>query len=420
MEKIIAQSNRIAPHPLIYTLPNGMRVVSQHCESDIIYCGFLVDVGTRDETTHEHGMAHYVEHMLFKGTQKRSARQIINSIESIGGELNAYTTKEETAIYGACMKEDFKRIVELLYDMVFDSVFAENERKKELSVICDEIESYNDSPSELIFDDFESLIYGEHTLGNAILGSKESISSFTSDTLSAFHRKHYTPERIVFFLQGDVPYPHIEHTLQTLLQKYTPHPVSGYKRQGVDRMNRRLQQEFDKETHQTHFVCGGQAYSLHEPERLGLYLLNNILGGPGMNSRLNLALREKSGLVYTVESLYIPLSDTGYWEVYFGCDPENVTRCEHLVKTELYRLCTTPITPQALKRYKRQIKGQMAIAAQNTENNALGMGKSILRMGQFEPWQETYRKIETFTAEQLQNIAQHIYHSDNINTLKYV
>lgn len=407
-------------HTHIHTLPDGMRVVWQHNDSDIIYCGFLVDVGTRDEQMHEHGIAHYVEHMLFKGTNKRSARQIINRIESIGGELNAYTTKEETAIYAACMKDDCKSIIELLYDMVFDSVFAENERKKELSVICDEIESYNDSPSELIFDDFEALMYGKHTLGNAILGTKDTISSFTSLTLTDFHRRHYTPERIVFFLQGNVNFNQIINTLQTLQLKYPHHPTSSYIRQGVVDVNKCLHQEFTKETHQTHFVCGGRAYSLHEPKRLGLYLLNNILGGPGMNSRLNLSLREKNGLVYTVESIYIPLSDTGYWEVYFGCDPENVTRCEQLVKKELSKLCNTPITEQALKRYKRQIKGQMAIAAQNSENNALSIAKSVLRLGKVEPWQEAYKKIETFTPEQLQAIAQEIYTSANINTLKYV
>lgn len=404
----------------IHTLPDGMRIVCQNNNSDIIYCGFLVDVGTRDELTHEHGIAHYVEHMLFKGTNKRTARQIINRIESIGGELNAYTTKEETAIYAACMKEDFKSIIELLYDMVFDSVFAENERKKELSVISDEIESYNDSPSELIFDDFESLIYGKHPLGNPILGTKETISSFNSLTLSEFHRKHYTPERIVFFLQGNLAFTQVINTLQNLQLKYPHHTTPSYTRQSVTYINKCLQQEFAKETHQTHFVCGGRAYNLHEPKRLGLYLLNNILGGPGMNSRLNLSLREKNGLVYTVESLYIPLSDTGYWEVYFGCDPENVTQCEHLVKKELCKLCNTPITEQALRRYKRQIKGQMAIAAQNTENNALSMAKSLLRIGKVEPWQDAYKKIETFTTEQLQEIAQEIYSSDNINTLKYV
>lgn len=406
--------------PSVHTLPNGLRIVHQHSVSSIVYCGFLIDVGTRDEMSHQHGMAHYVEHLLFKGTEQRSARKIINTIEAIGGELNAYTTKEETAVYGACMKEDFKRIVELLHDMTFNSIFSEAERKKELSVIGDEIESYNDSPSELIFDDFESLIYGAHPLGNAILGTKESISTFNSDALLRFHRQHYRAERIVFFVQGDIPFQMIVNTLQSLQANNRLHTVEAYQRQGVEKVGRNLYQEFAKETHQTHHVCGGQAYSLHDPERMGLYLLNNILGGPGMNSRLNLSLREKNGLVYTVESLYIPLSDTGYWEVYFGCDPENASRCEALVKRELTKLCTTPISPQALKRYKRQIKGQMAIAAQQTENNALSMAKSILRLGKYEPWQEAYQRIETFTSEELQTIAQQIFNPDNINTLKYL
>lgn len=412
--------DNIAPLPVIHTLPNGMRIVHQHTHSSIVYCGFMVDVGTRDELTHEQGMAHYVEHLLFKGTVKKTARQIINTIEAIGGELNAYTTKEETAIYGACMKEDFKRIIKLLYDMTFHSCFTDSERKKELSVICDEIESYNDSPSELIFDDFESLLYGKHTLGNAILGTKESIATFTSESLTTFHRRHYTPERMVFFLQGDVPLAQIIRLFQHL-QSLSPHiHAPSQPRDGVITINTRQHQEIKKDTHQTHFVCGGKAYNLHDKDRLGLYLLNNILGGPGMNSRLNLSLRERNGLVYTVESSYIPLSDTGYWEIYFGCDPENAHRCEHLVKAELNRLCNEPITEDALKRYKRQIKGQMAIAAQQMENNALGMAKSVLRLGKYAPWQESYAKIETFTPQELQRIAQETYNTDNINTLKYV
>lgn len=406
--------------PIIYTLSNGLRIVYQHTLSSIVYCGFIVNVGTRDELPQQHGMAHYVEHLLFKGTEKRSARKIINSIETIGGEINAYTTKEETAVYGACMKEDFKDIVELLHDMTFNSIFSDNEREKELSVICDEIESYNDSPAELIFDDFETMLFGQHPLGNAILGTKESISLFNQDSLTTFHQQHYTAERMVFFAQGDVPFKSITQTLERLqaaLRKPSPLP---HIRMGMNEMHKGLYKTIHKDTHQTHFVCGGRAYSLHDKKRLGLYLLNNILGGPGMNSRLNLSLRERNGLVYSVEASYIPLSDVGYWDVYFGCEPENVHRCEQLVKNELDRLCQAPITDLALRRYKRQIKGQMAIAAQNAETNVLSMAKSVLRIGEYKSWQDAHKEIETFTADELQQIAQEIYNTENINTLKYV
>ena len=402
-----------------HELKNGLRIVHKQQASDIVYCGFITDCGTRDEQPSEHGMAHYVEHLLFKGTSKRSSRQIINRIEFIGGELNAYTTKEETVIYAACLKEYFSRTLELLADMTFHSAFPQPEIKKELSVICDEIDSYKDSPSELIFDDFETLLYPDHPLGNAILGTPESIATFTSESITAFRNRNYIPAQTVFFSQGDISFRHVVKLAEQYMECIEP-KTTKTRIKAPESISCNKHENIQKDTHQIHYICGGKGYNIYDSKRIGFILLNNILGGPGMNSKLNLSLRERRGLVYTVESNYSALSDCGWWSIYFGCDPENAIRCEELVFKELKELRSKPINPIMLNRYKRQLRGQMAIAAQIQENTVQNMGKSVLRFGHVIPWSDFFRQIDECTPEAMLAIANEIYSEENINTLKYI
>lgn len=402
-----------------YELKNGLRIVHKQQASDIVYCGFITDCGTRDELPAEHGMAHYVEHLLFKGTTKRSSRQIINRIEFIGGELNAYTTKEETVIYAACLKEYFSRTLELLTDMTFHSSFPTAEIKKELSVICDEIDSYKDSPSELIFDDFETLLYPDHPLGNAILGTPESIEKFDNETITAFRDRNYIPSQTVFFSQGDIPFRHIVKLAEQYMGSIEP-KMAKTRIKAPASISSSKQETIHKDTHQVHYICGGKGYNIYDPKRVGFILLNNILGGPGMNSRLNLSLRERRGLVYNVESNYSALSDCGWWSIYFGCDPENAKHCEELVFKELKDLRSKTISPIMLNRYKRQLRGQMAIAAQIQENAVQNMGKSVLRFGHVIPWSDFFKQIDECSSEAILEIANEIFSENNINTLKYI
>lgn len=398
-------------------MPNGIRIIHQPVLSDVAYCGLMVNTGSRDETEPEFGMAHFIEHAMFKGTAKRSPRQIIDRMENIGGELNAYTTKEETAVYCAMLTPYFERGMELIADMVFGSVFPQPELDKELTVVLEEIDTYNDSPSELIYDDFEAVLYEGHALGHPILGFAETIEHFHTDDLRNFVDSKYNTDEMVFFSQGNIPFDKIIRWGEKYLG-CIPARRRTFRR-SLPAVIPPRKAVFSKETHQTHFMCGARAYDLHHPKRLGMYLLNNILGGPGMNSLLNLSLRERRGLVYTVESSYTPLTDTGFWTVYFGCDTAQQGRCERLVYSELRKLRENPLGEAALRKYKNQLRGQMAIAAENRENNVLGMAKSFLHLGYAATWQEIYGQVEQISALELQEIANEVFDEKNISVLTY-
>lgn len=400
-----------------FVLPNGIRIIHQSVVSDVAYCGLMVNTGSRDEAEPEFGMAHFIEHAMFKGTKKRSPRQIIDRMENIGGELNAYTTKEETAVYCAMLTPYVERGMELIADMVFNSVFPQSELDKELTVVQEEIDTYNDSPSELIYDDFEAVIYDGHALGHPILGVAETIEHFHTDALRKFVDSKYNTDEMVFFSQGNIPFGKIVRWGEKYLGSI-PSSCREFRRPVPDVVPAR-RVSFDKDTHQTHFMCGASAYDLHHSKRLGMYLLNNILGGPGMNSLLNLSLRERRGLVYTVESNYTPLTDTGFWTVYFGCDTAQRAQCEHLVYSELKKLRDMPLSETALRKYKCQLRGQMAIAAENRENSVLGMAKSFLHLGIAHTWQETFAQIERVSALELQEIANEVFDERNISVLTY-
>ena len=405
-----------------HTLPNNIKIVHSRTQSAVAYVGIMIGAGTRDERPEENGMAHYIEHCVFKGTVFHSARQIISQIEGVGGEINAYTTKEETTFYAATLNEHVPQTLRLISEMVLCPTFPKAETDKERMVIYDEIESYNDSPSELIYDDFENMLFAGHSLALPILGTKRTLRHISSspDRPRAWMAQHYRPERMVVFCQGDIPASRFIKLAEHAFGSYTntlPHDRQLSFAEEQDQQPQSA--SYQKHTHQTHVMLGARAYPVCHDKQLPLYLLNNILGGGSLNSRLNIALRESRGLVYTIESTYTPLSDTGYWSTYFACEPEHTDQCLQVIFKELRRVMSTPLTPRELRAALRQLRGQMAISAQNAENNALSMAKSVLYRGFAPTWQQTFDLIAQITPEQLQQVACEILNPDNLVVLKY-
>lgn len=400
-----------------HTLSNGLRIIQVPSPTPVAYCGFAIDAGTRDETSGEQGMAHFVEHLIFKGTTKRKAWHILNRMERVGGDLNAFTNKEETIIYTAFLAEHFARAVELLADIVFQSTFPKNEIAKEVDVILDEIQSYEDSPSDLIFDDFENLIFKGHSLGRNILGDPNLLKTFGSDDALNWTRRFYKPSNMVFFFYGNVDFRHLVRCVEKYVGEipdskaeklYVPLPDYLPERRVIHR-----------DTHQAHVMIGCRSYDAHNEKRTGLYLLNNILGGPGMNSRLNIALREHRGLVYSVESNLTSYTDTGVFSIYFGCDPKDVDTCLTLVEKELKRLCMARLTDSQLAAAKKQIIGQIAVASDNFENLALDMGKTFLHYNRYESQEEVFQRIEALSADCLMEVANEIFDEHRRSVLIY-
>lgn len=401
-----------------HTLSNGLRIIYKPDTSAVTHCGLVVNVGSRDERDHQQGMAHFIEHLLFKGTDKRRSSHIINRLENVGGELNAYTSKEETVVYATVLNEYFERAMELISDIVLHSTFPQKEIDKEVVVIIDEIQSYNDSPSELIYDDFEEMIFDKHPIGHSILGTAELLNGYTTAHAIDFVSSHYLPQEMVFFVVGDVEFSKLRRMAEKYLHTVVNSTATSIRTSPQSYTPSR--KELIKNTHQVHFIGGNRAYDLYHPNRLGMYLLNNILGGPGMNSLLNLSLREKHGLVYNIESSFQPFTDTGMWSVYFGCDSENAAKCEQLLYAELQKLKDKPLPDSALKKYKLQLMGQMAISAEQKEGLALSLGKSYLRYGKIEDLNDVKKRIELLTAEHLQTIANEIFDFEKLSVLKYV
>ena len=385
--------------------------------SDVAYCGFAVDAGTRDELENEQGMAHFVEHLIFKGTQKRKAWHILNRMENVGGDLNAYTNKEETVIYSAFLTEHFGRAFELLADIVFHSTFPQREIEKETEVIIDEIQSYEDNPSELIFDDFEDLIFRGHPLGRNILGNPELLKTFHSEDAAAFTSRFYHPGNMVFFVWGNLYFKQIIRLAEKLLADVPAVTVDN--RRTPPSLYTPEKLVVHKDTHQAHVMIGSRGYNAYDDKRTALYLLNNILGGPGMNSRLNVSLRERRGLVYNVESNLTSYTDTGVFCTYFGCDPDDVDTCMRLVMKELKNLRDTKMTSLQLAAAKKQLIGQIGVASDNNENNALGMAKTFLHYNKYESSEAVYQRIEQITPEILLEVANEMFAEDYLSTLIY-
>lgn len=398
------------------TLNNGLRIIHLPNTSKIAYCGYQIKAGTRNEKPGDEGLAHFCEHVTFKGTQTHTSTAIINKLESVGGDLNAFTNKEDTVFYSAIPVEHFAKAVDVLSDIVFCSIFPQAEIDKEVEVICDEIESYNDSPAELIYDEFENLVFKGHPLGHNILGSADRVRSFATADAMRFTQQYYRPDNAIFFVYGNIDFKRLVKTLEKLTPKQQQESV-------VDEVlvvaNGKLPELtiLNHDTHQAHVMIGNRAYSATHPLRIPLYLLNNMLGGPGMNARLNVILRERRGLVYSVESSMVCYGDTGLWSVYFGCDPHDVNRCVRLVKGEFKRLMEKPLPEKTLAAAKRQIKGQLAVACDNNENFAIDFGKSFLHFGDEKDIEKLYQKIDAVTAEQIQQVAKEIFDKDSLATL---
>ena len=403
-----------------HTLPNGLRIIHLPSASRVVYCGYQIAAGTRDEKTGEEGMAHFCEHMTFKGTEKRDALQIINALEGLGGELNAFTNKEDTTFYAAISKEHFAQAVNVLTDIVFHSQYPQQEIDKEVEVICDEIESYNDSPAELIYDEFENILFEGHPLGHNILGKAEQLRTYTTKDALRFVHRYYRPDNAIFFAYGDIDFKRLVKSLEFRIESLefaTAIPeTKEHNNSKLSILNSQLITK-DLGTHQSHVMLGTRAYDIHHPLRIPLYLLNNILGGPGMNARLNLSLRERNGLVYTVESTMVSYSDTGIWSVYFGCDPHDVKKCLHLVRRELDKVMQKPLSDTQLRNAKRQLKGQIAIACDNHEQFALDFGKSFLHYGWEKDITHLYESIDKVTAEDIQKVANELFATEKLTTL---
>ena len=405
-----------------HTLPNGLRIIHLPSSSQVVYCGYQVAAGTRNECDGEEGLAHFCEHMTFKGTEKHNALQIINALEGVGGELNAFTNKEDTTFYAAISKEHFAQAVNVLTDIVFHSQYPQQEIDKEVEVICDEIESYNDSPAELIYDEFENILFEGHPLGHNILGKAEQLRTYTTEDALRFVRRYYRPDNTIFFAYGDINFKRLCKMLNSLLfnvyslELITPPADKSSINYKLSTINKEIITK-DLGTHQAHVMLGTRAYDIHHPLRIPLYLLNNILGGPGMNARLNLSLRERNGLVYTVESTMVSYSDTGVWSVYFGCDPHDAKKCLRLVHRELDKLMQKPLSSTQLRNAKRQLKGQIAIACDNHEQFALDFGKSFLHYGWEKDITHLYDSIDKVTAEDIQKVANELFATESLTTL---
>lgn len=399
------------------TLNNGLRVVYASSPTNTVYLGLALDAGTRDEKDGESGMAHFAEHLSFKGTDRRTSRQIITYMESVGGDLNAFTGKEETVYYCTCQKEHFSRAMDLLFDVAFHSKYPQEEMDKEVEVVIDEIESYNDSPSELIYDDFEAMLFQGHPLGRSILGNAERLRAYKTEDVQNYTSRLYVPSNAVLFVYGNVSEKEILRRIpddvlseagqrivtdETILRPYAPQS-----------------KVIEKDTHQAHIMMGARAFGGTHPKHLALFLANNILGGPGLSSRLNLALREKRGLVYTVESTLTTYTDTGVWAIYFGCDHHDAEKCKRIVKRELQRLCDAPLSEKALNAAKRQIIGQIALSYDNFESVAIGMGKRMLHYGRTQTKEQFIDRIQALTAEQVWDAAKEIFNPENLTILEY-
>ena len=434
-----------------YTLDNGLRIIHLPSDSQVVYCGYQINAGTRNEEPGEEGLAHFCEHVTFKGTERRKAWHILNCLESVGGDLNAYTNKEGTVYYSAILKEHIARAVDLLSDIVFHSVYPQAEIDKEVEVICDEIESYNDSPAELIYDEFENILFKGSPLGHNILGTAEQVRAFKTEDALRFTQKLYRPDNAIFFAYGDIDFKKLVRLLQrALADDKSVGKLAEEKLPQISQITQISRDEnsiaeeksvssvksvgpknypsvrdeiagqtivMQKNTHQAHVMIGTRAYDVNDDRRMPLYLLNNMLGGPGMNAKLNLALREHNGLVYTVESTMVAYGDTGTWSIYFGCDEHDVKRCLRLVRKELDKFMQKPLSDAQLKAAKKQIKGQIGVACDNRENFALDFGKSFLHYGWEKNVDRLYEQVDEITATQIQAVAQELFDKDRLTTL---
>lgn len=399
------------------TLDCGLRIIHEQTNSPVTYCGFAINTGTRDEASTESGMAHLVEHLIFKGTTHRKAWHILNRMENVGGDLNAYTTKEETVVYSAFMNEYFSRAVELLVDIVYNSTFPQEELEKEIEVVIDEIASYKDSPSELIYDDFEALVFDKHALGRDILGDPEKLRQYTSEDVARFVSRYYKPSNMVFFVRGKLTSNRVLSTLEKFMAPIPSGEVTIQRAPALYLPPKHIVVE--KDTHQTHVMLGGRAFGYFDRKRDILFLLNNILGGPGMNSRLNISLREKRGLVYGVDSSVTSYTDAGIFTIYYGVDSDDLDKSLSLVHKELSRLREERLTPLKLGTVKKQLIGQMGVSSDNSESLSLGIARTFLHQNRCDSFEEIAKRFMSISSTELLEVANEVFEEQKLFSLIY-
>lgn len=396
-------------------LPNGIRLIHHSIPGTVSHCGIFINAGSRDEKEQEHGLAHFIEHVIFKGTKKRNVYQILNRLENVGADLNAYTTKEETCIYATFLNQYYDRTLELISDICFHSTFPQKEIDKEKDVIIDEIKSYQDTPSDQIFDDFEDLLFSGHELGRNILGTPKNVRKFKGRDIRRFIHETYHSDQMVICSVGNIDFKRFVH----LAQKYfsiVPSNLRSENRKPFRNYSPK-QKTVSRKIFQSHCIIGAPGYSIKNDKRFILAFLNNILGGPVLNSRLSIALREKNGLTYHIESNFIPYSDTGLMSVYFGTDVDLLEKALALVMKELYRIRNVKIGAIPLQTAKKQLIGQVSIAQESKQNLMLSMGKSFLMMDRYLTLREIICIIESITADQLLETANEILAPEQLSQL---
>lgn len=403
--------------PETFTLLNGIRVIHIQTDGDVAHCGLFINTGTRDELPEEHGIAHFIEHCVFKGTKHRKAYHILSRMEDVGGEINAYTAKEETCLYSSFLKQHYARAVELLCDITFFSTFPEKEIEKEKTVVIDEIQSYLDSPSEEIYDRFEELVFPDHPLGHDILGTARHLKKFHSDNLKTFVARTYNTDQMVFSSVGNISKKKLEKILDATFGS-----IPSNRRAFVRKMPpayHPVHETLKRRTNQSHLIVGNRAYSIYDQQRTALILINNLLGGPGMSSRLNLSIREKFGFTYNIDSSYALYSDTGLWSVYMGTENELIDRCRELLMKELRKLREEKLGTAQLHKAKQQLIGQMAIAQESNNALMLGIAKSFLLFDKVETFAEVCARIEALEAGILRDIAAEVFDERSLSSLIY-
>lgn len=398
-----------------YILDNGLKIIHKKISNGVAHCGLIINAATRDENDDENGIAHFIEHMIFKGTKKRKPFHILSRMENVGGELNAYTSKEETSIYASFIPQYYERAIELIYDITFHSVFPEKEIKKEKDVVIDEINSYRDNPSEEIYDDFENLLFDGHPMGKNILGTRDQVKGFNRGKIVEFIHKNYLADQMVIASVGNIDF----NKLKKLCEKYflnIPNKPRKIKRNPFENYQSKTRIE-SKNVFLSHGCIGNIAFSMHDKKRLPMVLLNNILGGPGMNSRLNLGVREKYGFTYSIDSQYMPYTDTGVFSIYLGTDKGYMEKSIELVHKELKKLRSHPLGVLQLKRAKQQLIGQLAISFESNLNEMLSVGRAFLHLGHVKTFTEVCQKINLISSTELTEVAEEVFAPGNLSTL---
>lgn len=400
-----------------YTLPNGIRLVHRFNAKEIAHCGLVINAGSRDEDENQNGIAHFIEHVIFKGTKKRKAYHVLSRLENVGGDLNAFTTKEETCIYASFLRKHYDRTLELFSDILFNSVFPEKEINREKDIVLDEINSYKDSPAEQIFDDFEEILFDGHAFGRNILGTPKTVKNFKKTNILKFMAQNYHTDQMVISSVGNIKFERLVKLVNKYFKDIKPNLRSN-SRNGITDYNP-LKKVVARQNHLAHCIIGNMAYAVEDKNRLGLVMLNNLLGGPGLNSKLNLALRERHGYAYDIESNYQSYSDTGVFSIYFGTDPENLKKASTIVHKELKNLRDKKLGVLQLSRAKTQIIGQLAIALESNVSEMLSNGRRLLQVSKIESVQEIINAINELTAEQLIEISNEIFDPRLLSTLIY-